>query len=56
MLEARLEALSDYGVSSEEEMSPTLIGTESDTTDKVTKDKSVNEEKETADSKVDNFE
>ena len=50
ILASQLEAWSDSGVNSEEVMLPTLIGTELGKTDKVTNDKTINEEKETSES------
>ena len=55
ILEAKLEYWHDSGVNSEEDMPPTFIGTDLEKTGKITKDKSVNEEK-TTESKVDIFE
>ena len=55
-MEERLEAWSGSGVNSEEYIPPTLIGTELEKTGKLTKDKNINEEKETEESKFDNFE
>ena len=54
--EAWLEALSGSVVNSEDEISPILIGNELDNTGKLTKDKSVNQEKETDESKIYNVE
>ena len=50
-----IRAWSDSGVNSEDWISPNLIGTELDKTGKITKDKNMNEEKETEESKVDNI-
>ena len=55
-MEALLESWSDYVVDSEEYTLPTLIGPKLYKAGKAAKNKSVNEEKETADSKVDNLE
>ena len=55
-MEALLEASSDSEVKSEDEISPNLIDPEFEKTGKLNKDKNVSEEKETAESKVDNAE
>ena len=47
ILEVLLESWSDSRVNNEEDMSPTFIVPELENTGKLTKDKNVNEEKET---------